>query len=79
MEPMDVSDIRVQQNAELGGYEAKVSGHWLTNGDGGHFIEVTGWGNTEARARQELAEALRRVDFGLPPDDDPRGEVPCAA
>ena len=53
MEPMDVSDIRVQQNAELGGYEAKVSGHWLTNGDGGHFIEVTGWGNTEARARQE--------------------------
>lgn len=66
---MEVSDIHVEKNRDLGGYEAKVSGHYLTNGDGGYFIEVTAWGGSPERALQELCEALKRVDFGLSPHD----------
>jgi hypothetical protein len=74
MDAMEVSDIEVGRNDALNCYEAKVGGHWLTNGDGGHYIEVTGWGDTEERARSELMLALRRVDFGLRPDDGGPGE-----
>jgi hypothetical protein len=77
---MEVSDIEVRRSEIGSGYEAKISGCYLTNGDGGHFITVTGWGGTEERARQELMLALPRVDFGLPPDDGgPGEEAPLAA
>lgn len=80
MNEMEVSDIEVRWNEALSTFEAKVSGHELVNSEGGNYIEVTGWGGTELRARQELAAALRRVDFGLPPDDGgPGEEVPLAA
>lgn len=46
MESMEVSDIQVERNSELGGYEAKLSGHYVTNGEVGHFIEVIAWGGT---------------------------------
>jgi hypothetical protein len=51
---MEVSAIHVEKNRKLGGYEAKASGHHVTNGESGHFIEVIASGGTQERAWQEL-------------------------
>lgn len=60
---MEVADVSVKRSDTFASWEATVGAHHVTNGDGGHFITVTGWGDTEERARRELASALRRVDF----------------
>lgn len=52
---MELTDVEISRSAR--GYEATVRADHVTNGDGGHSIVVTGWGDTEERARRELASS----------------------